>query len=193
MLAAGSGRRYGRPKALVDTGDGPWVNRAVDVVVGCEPRVVVVGARRDEVVRLLPVAVHVVANPGHAEGMGSSLRLGLLALATMLFNDGKPYGPEIDAALVMLVDLPGVTPAVVRRVCAAAGPPAAARDVLARAAFDGVPGHPVLLGRRHWAGVIESALGDVGARDYFAAHPPVLVECGDIGSGEDVDTVEPIG
>ena len=121
-------------------------------------------SRRDEVVRLLPAGVDIVDNPGHAEGMGSSLRLGLLALATMLFNDGKPAGPEIDAALIMLVDLPGVTPAVVRRVCAAAGPPAAARDVLARAAFDGVPGHPVLLGRRHWAGVIESALGDVGAR-----------------------------
>ena len=123
--------------------------------------------------------------------MGSSLRIGLLALATILFNDGKPAGPEIDAALVMLVDLPGVTPAVVRRVCAAAGPPEAAREALARAAFHGVPGHPVLLGRRHWAGVIESALGDVGARDYFAAHPPITVECGDIGSGEDVDTADP--
>ena len=90
----------------------------------------------------------------------------------------------------MLVDLPGVTPAVVRRVCALARPPAAARDCLVRAVYDGVPGHPVLLGRNHWAGIIGSAVGDVGARDYFAAHPPTPVECGEIGSGEDVDTPE---
>lgn len=175
----------------MDTGSGPWVNRALDALAGCEPRLVVVGASRDKVARLLPDGVRFVDNPGHAEGMGSSLRIGLLALATILFNEGKPFGPEIDAALVMLVDLPGVTPQVVRRVCAVAGPPEAARDVLARAVYDGVPGHPVLLGRRHWAGVIESALGDVGARDYFRAHPPTLVECGDIGSGEDVDTPGP--
>ena len=175
----------------MDTGSGPWVRRALDVLVGCRPRLVVVGASRDEVARLLPAGVDFVDNPGHAEGMGSSLRIGLLALATILFNEGKPHGPEIDAALVMLVDLPGVTQQVVRRVCAAARTPEAARDVLARAAYDGVPGHPVLLGRRHWAGVIESAHDDIGARDYFTAHPPVTVECGDIGSGEDVDTPEP--
>ena len=175
----------------MDTGSGPWVNLAVDLLAGCRPRLVVVGASRDEVARLLPAGVSFVDNPGHAEGMGSSLRIGLLALATILFNEGKPVGPEIDAALVMLVDLPGVTPEVVRRVCAAAGTPESARDVLARAAFDGLPGHPVLLGRRHWAGVIESAHDDVGARDYFIAHPPLAVECGDIGSGEDIDTPEP--
>lgn len=125
--------------------------------------------------------------------MGSSLRIGLLALATMGFNGGKTDGPQIDAALVMLVDLPGVTSAVVGRVCAAAGPPESARQALARAAFDGVPGHPVLLGRRHWAGVIETAIGDVGARDYFSLHSPMVVECGDIGSGEDIDSPAPPG
>jgi CTP:molybdopterin cytidylyltransferase MocA len=177
---------------LVDTGSGPWVNRAVDLLAGCRPRLVVVGASRDEVARLLRAGVSFVDNPGFAEGMGSSLRVGLLALATILFNEGKPVGPEIDAALVMLVDLPGVTPEVIRRVSAVAGTPAAARDVLARATYAGVAGHPVLLGRRHWAGVIESAVGDVGARDYFTAHPPTLVECGDIGSGEDIDTPEPV-
>lgn len=188
MLAAGSGRRYGRPKALVDTGSGPWVIRAVDLLEGCRQRLVVVGASRDSVVGLLPAGVSVVDNPGHAEGMGSSLRIGLQALAAAGSDDEKSAGPGIDAALVMLVDLPGVTPEVVRRVCAVPETPEAARDVLARAVYDGVPGHPVLLGRRHWAGVIQSARGDMGARDYFAEHPPVTVECGDIGSGEDVDT-----
>jgi len=47
--------------------------------------------------------------------------------------------------------------------------------------------NPVLLGRDHWPGVIDTATGDSGAREYLTAHPPLLVECGDIGSGEDVD------
>jgi len=179
----------------VDIGSGPWVLRALDVLAGCEPRVVVVGASRDDVARLLPAGVLVVDNPGHPEGMGSSLRAGLTTLTTLTtlpsgqpqVDGGQLYRPDIDAALVMLVDLPGVTSEVISRVRAAAGSPAAAHHVIARAAFDGVPGHPVLLGRCHWAGVIETAFGEIGARDYLAAHPAVLVECGDIGSGEDVD------
>jgi CTP:molybdopterin cytidylyltransferase MocA len=178
VLAAGSGRRYGRPKALVDTGSGPWVRVALEAVRGCAPRVVVVGAAADEVAALLPPEIVVVCNPGYEHGMGSSLRVGLIELA----------GHEsVDAAVIMLVDLPGVGFSVIDRVCRAAGPPLTARNALVRAAFQGVPGHPVLLGRDHWPGVIKTAVGDRGARDYLVAHPVIVVECGDIGSGVDVD------
>jgi CTP:molybdopterin cytidylyltransferase MocA len=53
-----------------------------------------------------------------------------------------------------------------------------------------VPGHPTLLGRDHWTGVVDTARGDRGARDYLAEHPPVLVECGDLATGRDVDTAD---
>jgi CTP:molybdopterin cytidylyltransferase MocA len=178
VLAAGSGRRYGWPKALVDTGSGPWVRVALTAVRGCALRVVVIGAAADQVAALLPPDAVVVRNPDHAQGMGSSLRAGLMELA----------GHEsVDAAVIMLVDLPGVGPAVIDRVCRAAGPSLTARNALVRAAFHGVPGHPVLIGRDHWPGVIQTAVGDRGARDYLVAHPVVVVECGDIGSGVDVD------
>ena len=62
------------------------------------------------------------------------------------------------------------------------------RGDLARAAYDGVPGHPVLIGRDHWAGVIETSVGDRGARDYLAAREVMLVECGDLATGVDVDS-----
>ena len=182
LLAAGSGRRFGMPKALADSGSGPWVRLALDALQDCAPRVVVVGAARDEVLALLPDDVLAIDNPDHDAGMGSSLQVGLKALLEL-----GPANPYPDAALVMLVDLPGVGLEVVRRVCAVAGDGMAA-DVLARTAFDGVPGHPVLLGRRHWPGVIASASGDSGARHYLARLRPTLVECGDIGSGLDVDT-----
>ena len=62
--------------------------------------------------------------------------------------------------------------------------------MLARAAYAGVPGHPVLIGADHWAGVAASARGDSGARQYLSTHAVDLVECGDLASGEDRDTRE---
>ena len=78
---------------------------------------------------------------------------------------GRWIATAHDAALVSLVDLPDVDSRVVSRVLAAAVGP----GVLARASYDGVPGHPVLLGSDHWADVIEAATGDRGARDFLAA------------------------
>jgi CTP:molybdopterin cytidylyltransferase MocA len=184
LLAAGAGRRLGAPKALLRHADGtPWVERAARrlVAAGCDPVVVVVGARASDVAALVPSALvpaaDVVEAAGWNEGMGASLRAGLVALAT---RTDLP-----DAALIALVDTPGMTTAVVRRLVAAAS---AGPAVLARAAFDAVPGHPVLLGRDHWAGVRDAARGDAGARDYLRGRPVRLVECGDVGSGVDVDT-----
>jgi CTP:molybdopterin cytidylyltransferase MocA len=58
---------------------------------------------------------------------------------------------------------------------------------LRRAAYDGRPGHPVLLGRDHWTGVVAAATGDQGARTYLTTHDVELVECGDLATGDDVD------
>jgi len=173
----------------VDTGSGLWVRRALDAIGSCDPRLVVVGAAGAEVSDLLPGDVIVIDNPNYQDGMGSSLRAGLQAVGNL---DPAPQSPvggrEIDAALVMLVDLPGVGPAVIQRVMTAAGSADTARAAIVRAAFAGRPGHPVIFGRQHWPGVIQTAIGDRGARDYLAGHSAVLVECGDIGSGDDVDT-----
>jgi nicotine blue oxidoreductase len=184
LLAAGAGRRLGTPKGLLRDAQGtPWVELAARRLVagGCAPVVVVVGARAADVAALVPPQVvppaDVVEAAGWTEGMGASLRAGLLAL------DSRPE--PADAALVALVDTPGMTAAVVERVVGAA---AAGPGALARAAFGGVPGHPVLLGREHWAGVRSAAHGDAGARDYLRGRPVRLVECGDVGSGLDVDT-----
>jgi CTP:molybdopterin cytidylyltransferase MocA len=124
--------------------------------------------------------------PDWAEGMGASLRTGLGALI------GRP---EVDAVLITLVDLPDVGADVVRRVLErsvgleeALGTGGALRAALSRAAYGGVPGHPTLIGRDHWEGVVEVARGDRGARDYFRAHPHALVECGDLATGRDVDS-----
>jgi CTP:molybdopterin cytidylyltransferase MocA len=183
LLAAGAGRRMGRPKALLRDADGdPFLVRAVGRLRegGCLRVTVVLGAGVDEARLLLPGSgdVEVVVAEDWDEGMGASLRAGLRALD----------GSDADAALVSLVDLPDVDAAVLRRVVAA-GEPAGAR-ALVRATYDGRPGHPVLIGRGHWAGVVATAHGDRGARGYLAGHDVTACECGDLATGRDVDRPE---
>ena len=186
LLAAGAGRRMGTPKALLrDERDVPYVDRALGRLLdgGCDLVTVVLGAAADEVRAILDEdgwcvdpAVDVVVAEDWAEGMGASLRAGLSALAA-----GRD---DVTTALVSLVDLPDVDEAVVARVLAVDD----RSDCLARASYDGVPGHPVLLGRDHWAGVVETATGDRGARDYLRDRDVLTVECGDLATGRDVDT-----
>jgi CTP:molybdopterin cytidylyltransferase MocA len=175
LLAAGGGRRYGMPKALVRHRGRLFVERAAQVLhdAGCAPVVVVLGAAAAEVRATadLPGA-SLVDNPEWTTGMGSSLRAGLAAIE----------GSDAEAVVILPVDTPGVTAAAVRRLAALADPGA-----LARATYNGKPGHPVLIGRTRWADVAASATGDAGARDYLATHPPLAVPCGDVAAGEDVD------
>jgi nicotine blue oxidoreductase len=178
LLAAGAGRRMGLPKALVRHGGRLFVESAAAVLAegGCDPVVVVLGARSADVLAAAALTGYqVVDNPDWPEGMGASVRVGLRALD----------GTGAVAAVVLPVDVPGVTPAAVARVSAQAG-----RDALARASYDGVAGHPVLIGRAHWPGVVASAVGDVGARDYLRAHDVLDVPCGDVATGTDVDRPE---
>lgn len=185
LLAAGAGRRMGTPKALLRDRHGvPFLDRAVGGLLdgGCVAVTVVLGASGAEARALLDEAGHadeavsVVVADDWAAGLAGSLRAGLTAV--------RDAPADVEAALVSLVDLPDVDAAVVRRVLAAG----VSRDVLARAVYDGVPGHPVLLGRGHWPDVVDAATGDRGARDYLGGREVRLVECADLATGRDVDT-----
>ena len=174
LLAAGAGERFGGPKALARDEDGTsWLLRSVQALRPCSEIVVVLGAEAEHAAALLPMSVSRIRADDWSEGMGASLRAGLAALVRTTH----------ESALVSLVDLPDVGADVVARLAATA----TGTGDLARAAYDGVPGHPVLIGRDHWAGVIGSATVDRGARDYLAAHEVALVECGDLATGADVD------
>lgn len=177
LLAAGAGSRMGMPKALVHEPDGTsWLVRSTEVLraAGCDEVVVVLGAGVEEARTLVPPDTRVVVADDWADGMAASLRAGLSAL------ESRPYG---EVAVVTLVDLPDVTAEVVRRVLAAATGPA----TLARASYDGLPGHPVVLGRDHWASVAADVSGDEGAKAYLRRHGCLLVECGDLATGVDQD------
>jgi CTP:molybdopterin cytidylyltransferase MocA len=185
LLAAGEGRRAGGPKALRrDEAGVPWVVRGAQVLLdgGCDHVLVVLGAAALDVEPLLRDRDDVTTAwcPEWSEGMGASLRTGL---RWSLDVAGDEDGQQVDAALVHLVDLPDVGADVVARVIARATGPGA----LARAAYGGRPGHPVLLGAAHWAAVLESATGDLGAREFLRGQAVEAVECSDLATGLDVD------
>ncbi|MEV5311468.1 nucleotidyltransferase family protein [Streptomyces sp. NPDC052610] len=180
LLAAGGGRRLGgRPKALLEHRGRPLIEHALGVLraAGCARVHVVLGARADAVRERaeLPGCV-LVENPEWEQGMGTSLRAGLASLA----------GTPARAALVSLVDQPGIGPEAVARVLAAYED----EHSLVSAAYAGVRGHPVLFGAAHWAGIAEAATGDQGARGYLREHAAEirLVECGDVAQAYDIDT-----
>ncbi|MFE9407044.1 NTP transferase domain-containing protein [Streptomyces sp. NPDC006530] len=186
LLAAGGGRRLGgRPKALLSHRGRPLVENAVRVLRegGCATVYVVLGAAADEVRARADLAGCVlVDNPDWEQGMGSSLRAGLEALVA---SERGPGG-EARAALVSLVDQPGIGAEAVARVLAAHR----SDDSLAAASYDGERGHPVLFGARRWADIAASATGDRGARTYLKAHEGEieLIECGDVAEPYDIDT-----
>ncbi|MBC6465477.1 nucleotidyltransferase family protein [Actinomadura alba] len=172
LLAAGEGRRFGRPKALVEFEGERLVDRGVRMLrdAGCGPVIVVTGAASIEVIGAV-----VVPNPDWRTGMGSSLRAGLAALP-----------PGCPAVVVALVDQPLVTPAAVRRLTEAyeSGAPVAV------ATYGGRPRNPVLIARAHFAEAAARAVGDAGARAFLREHPELVtpVPCDDVASPDDIDT-----
>lgn len=175
VLAAGAGRRFGGPKALARTPAGtPWLALAVRALRdgGCGEILVTLGASADDALPLVPPGVTVVRVSDWSTGVAASVRAGLTAAAS----------GSAPAAVVLPVDTPDATASAVARVARFTAPGA-----LAYAAYDGAPGHPVLIGRDHWALVAASVRGDVGARPYLVAAGADAVECGDLWSGADRD------
>ena len=128
---------------------------------GVDEIVVVLGAHE------VPSSERVVRCPDWALGPGASLRCGLRAL-----------GPDVEAAVVVLVDGPELAPAAVDRVVAAWR---GRSESIVAASYGGVRGHPVVLARSAWADVPDDGARSLGA---------VLVPCDDLGFPGDVDVAD---
>jgi xanthine dehydrogenase accessory factor len=175
LLAAGQGSRFGQPKALVELNGQTLAERGVSLLRagGADPVLVVAGAAPVEL-----DGTRTVFNPEWRAGMGSSLRAALRALTAT--------STDVGAAVVALADQPLIGAAAVARLIAAYREGA----TVVVAAYDGQARNPVLLAREHWAEVMATATGDQGARTFLRARPDLvtLVECGDTGRPDDIDT-----
>ncbi len=187
VLAAGTASRMGQPKQLLSLGDRCLLQHVLDeAAASCVAELILVlGHRADEIraaIRLpsrLPARI--VVNPDYAQGLSTSLRLGL-----------RSANPRATAVAILLGDQPHVSAALIDRVAAAfrAAGSQLARPVHSDPAGHRVPGHPVFLTRHVWAEV-EKLRGDQGARDLLFARPDWLLEV--LVEGEppaDLDTWE---
>jgi molybdenum cofactor cytidylyltransferase len=171
VMAAGAGRRFGGEiKQLHPDRGRPMLEVVLATMAasGIEPRVVVLGAHADEV--LAAVDLHgsrPVVCTDWADGQAASLRCGLAALA-----------PDVDGALVVLGDGPGLDPRAVERIAGAdpGEPPSAVA-----ADYGNGRSHPVLIPRVLWGDL--PSTGETPGR----ALPTRLVDCRDLVAPGDVD------
>jgi molybdenum cofactor cytidylyltransferase len=175
LLAAGAGRRFGGPKQIAEWRGATLLGWALDAALGVpalDPLVVVLGAHADEVAASVDLSPATIAHARDwEEGQAASLRAGVAALGS------------VDAAVVLLADMPFVTAAVVAGVI---DHHSSGCDVV-RAVYNGQPGHPVLLGAAALARVPQLR-GDVGARVLFAQLRVRDWEAGQLCDPTDIDT-----
>ncbi len=181
VLAAGQGRRMGGPNKLAATIRGrPLVRIAAEAAVASRatPVVVVTGHEPEKVRAALDgLDVSFVHNPDHADGLSTSLRRGIAALPD-----------DVDGAVVLLADMPGVDATVVDRLIAAFDPASGTLIVLPTS--DGKRGNPVLWSRLLFPDLAAVA-GDTGGRHLIGENADAVAEV-EIGPAValDVDTPE---
>lgn len=177
VLAAGEGRRFGGPKLVAELDGAALLDHAVAAMLAVpaiERVVVVLGAHAEEIsARADLEAVETLVCERWSDGISASLGAGVEELA----------GAE--AIVVTLGDQPFIT----AQVIAAIVDQLDGRRPAARATYDGLPGHPVLIKRALFEQV-RSLRGDEGARDLLAAAGVQELECGHLCRPEDIDTPE---
>jgi molybdenum cofactor cytidylyltransferase len=180
VLAAGLSSRMGSNKLLQDWRGKPLVRWTVETALKSQagPVIVVTGHEARKLEEALKgLDVHFVYNPDYREGLSTSLKAGLSAVAA-----------SADGALVMLGDMPQVSPDLLDRMIAAFSP-ADGRNICI-AMHEHSRGNPVLWARRFFP-EIQALGGDAGAKTLLAAHEEMICEIdGDAAVLHDIDTPE---
>jgi CTP:molybdopterin cytidylyltransferase MocA len=183
VLAAGSGSRFGGPKQLAGLGGEPLVRSPIRAAreAGIERVVVVVGSDADAVSEAVGDRAVVVRNDRWREGQSTSLVAGLGAL-----------GGEVDDAVVLLADQPGITAEHLRALLDAAP---RRPEPIVRLRFRDAPG-PALLRRAVWDEV-RTLEGDTGARSLIERRPDLVFDVfidarapGDVDTPDDLHRLE---
>lgn len=196
ILAAGEARRFGQPKQLLPWGeentmlgtviDTAWSNPAISTVN------VVLGAHFDAITKSIPDKLektHIIRNTSWQEGMFSSITAGLEALTSKT---------EAGAILVLLGDMPFITPGTINQFASAALRFLSEHPVII-ATNQGKPAHPYLIWQEH-IGEILSLSGESGIRPFMQSHfpraekIPVPLQVGrqDIDTWEAYERLKPI-
>ena len=183
VLAAGSSSRMGGPHKLRALFDGvPLLARAVDILaIGLgSPPVVVLGHDAAAMKTLLAGReAQIIVNQDYAEGLSTSLRMGVSALP-----------PTCDGVLIHLADMPAVVASDINTLNYAFVK--AGGTAIVRATHGGKRGNPVILPRSVFS-LLTKLTGDMGARAIIEGFGGTVidVELG-LAASLDVDTPEAV-
>jgi molybdenum cofactor cytidylyltransferase len=180
VLAAGRSTRMGSNKLLAEWRGKPLLRSTVEAALksGAKPVIVVTGHESTKAEAALQgLDVRFVHNPDYAEGLSTSVKSGLRAVPA-----------TSDGALVLLGDMPEISPALLDRMIAAFSP--ADGRTICVVMHGHTRGNPVLWGRTFFP-EIESLTGDSGAKHLIAAHEDLVCEIEADGAVlRDIDTPE---
>lgn len=181
VLAAGRSTRMGANKLLEILHEKPLVRHVVDAAraSNASPIIIVTGHERDKLLAALSdIDASFIDNPHYAEGLSTSLKAGIAAIPQ-----------NCDGAIVLLGDMPLVTPEIINALIAAA--PQDASKIAAVPVFNGEWGNPVLLMRKCFADM-SMLSGDAGARKHLMEHRDQVLDVpvNDASILVDLDTPE---
>ena len=182
VLAAGQSRRMGSVNKLLEPVDGePLIRRTVSSIVnsGAQSVIVVTGHEGDRVKAALSgLDVTFASNPDYADGLSTSLKVGLSRVP-----------PQCDGAVICLGDMPNLSTPHIDALIAAYRPEAGQAIVVP--VHKGKRGNPVLWDKRFFEGISEVS-GDVGARHLIGTYAELVTEVdfGDTAVLTDLDTPE---
>ena len=179
VLAAGRSSRLGRPKQLLPVHGEPLIRHTLRRVQASalDKVILVIGHEADEVrVAVAGLPAECVFNPDAAAGQSTSVRAGLAALA-----------PDVESAVFILGDQPGVDPKVIDTLIDAWRE---LRPAVVAPRYEDRIGNPILFDRRVFP-ELELLEGDTGARAVVRAYQ----DCGELhlvpikgAAPSDVDT-----
>ena len=170
ILAAGASVRLGMAKQLVRLGAETLLERTVRVAreAGLQPIIAVIPANLP--IARIPAGVTHVVNQNAAEGMASSIRVGVSALSA--------FEGTISGAVVLACDQPAVTAAHLRALAKQA-------DLVVASAYAGRKGIPAYFPKRNFD-LLLGLQGDQGARAVLQQSTAIALPLGEV----DIDTIE---
>jgi molybdenum cofactor cytidylyltransferase len=170
ILAAGQSRRMGAANKLLAEIDGKaMLARVVEAAQASQiSEIVAVTGHQSETVAeaLSAYGVGCVHNPDFADGLSTSLQAGIGAL-------GGAIDGAIDGVIILLGDMPRISPGHIDRLIAAFSP--VEGRAICVPTFQGKRGNPVLFAARFFL-EMTTVGGDSGAKHLIGQHEDDLVE-----------------
>ena len=161
ILGAGSSKRLGRPKQLLQLGNKPVFRYAVDCAIRTQlhPVVLVAGSHLKAMSQHVGAdKVQLVYNPDFQTGMASSLKIGVQELRG-----------QTDGVMVFLADQPLVPDSVVHDLVHTYTTHKADGCRIVRPIYGKTPGNPVLFDKELFPQLLQLT-GDTGAREFIKTH-----------------------